>query len=191
MPYRVCVCVCVIRWFLLKVRTLRQTLECCCCLSVASYRLVTFIFIWLWYVVVGGSSLVVVCNGHWQVPGMTCTQLCHDVTWRHEHVTRRDMRLTLAVSSHSMFTLVVIHWLPSVLWRCWLGGRKRIQPVKTEWWGAGVVICLERGANDLHMIQLMPLPPRSSSLAPVKSRMVYLSGAGLPRLSWKKAVKRL
>jgi len=25
-----------------------------------------------------------------------------------------------------------------------------------------------------------------SSLASVKSRMVYLSGAGLPRLSWKK-----
>jgi len=28
---------------------------------------------------------------------------------------------------------------------------------KTEWWDAGVVICLERGA-DLHMSQLMPLP---------------------------------
>jgi len=28
---------------------------------------------------------------------------------------------------------------------------------KLEWWGAGVVICLERGA-DLHMVQLMPLP---------------------------------
>ena len=28
-----------------------------------------------------------------------------------------------------------------------------------------------------------------SSLAPVKSRMVYLSGAGLPRLSWKKGIK--
>jgi len=28
-----------------------------------------------------------------------------------------------------------------------------------------------------------------SSLAPIKSRMVYLFGAGLPRLSWKKAVK--
>ena len=27
----------------------------------------------------------------------------------------------------------------------------------TEWWAAGVVICLERGA-DLHMAQLMPLP---------------------------------
>ena len=29
---------------------------------------------------------------------------------------------------------------------------------KIEWCGAGVVICLERGANDLHMVQLMPLP---------------------------------
>jgi len=37
-----------------------------------------------------------------------------------------------------------------------LGGRKGIRPVKTEWWGAGVVICLEQGA-DLHMAQLMPL----------------------------------
>ena len=29
--------------------------------------------------------------------------------------------------------------------------------LKTEWWGAGMVIFLERGA-DLHMAQLMPLP---------------------------------
>jgi len=28
---------------------------------------------------------------------------------------------------------------------------------KTERWGAGMVICLERGA-DLHLSQLMPLP---------------------------------
>jgi len=39
-----------------------------------------------------------------------------------------------------------------------LSGRKGIQPVKTKWLGTGVVICLERGANDLHMVQLMPLP---------------------------------
>jgi len=25
--------------------------------------------------------------------------------------------------------------------------------------GTGVVICLDPGANDLHMVQLMPLPP--------------------------------
>jgi len=48
--------------------------------------------------------------------------------------------------------------VPSVHWCCWLGGRKGIWPVKTEWWGTVMVIWLEQGANDLH-IQLMPLPP--------------------------------
>jgi len=40
-----------------------------------------------------------------------------------------------------------------------LVGRQEGQPTckKTEWWGAGVVICMERGA-DLQMAQLMPLP---------------------------------
>jgi len=48
-----------------------------------------------------------------------------------------------------------------------------------------MVICLEHGANYLHMVQLMSLPPQHP-LVSVKSRMVYLSGASLCRLSWKK-----
>jgi len=51
-----------------------------------------------------------------------------------------------------------------------------------------MVIRLQQGANDFHMVQLMALP---SFLASFKSRMVYLSGASLPRLSWKKAVKQM
>jgi len=51
-----------------------------------------------------------------------------------------------------------------------LGGRKGIRPVKNEWWGAGVVVCLEQGA-DLHMAQLKPLL-LTVSLASVKSRLV-------------------
>ena len=47
-----------------------------------------------------------------------------------------------------------------------------------------MVSCLELGANDLHVVHLMPLPLHD--FAPVKSRLVYLSGAGLPRLSWIK-----
>jgi len=43
--------------------------------------------------------------------------------------------------------------------------------VETECRGAGVVICLEQGANDLHMVQLMPLPP-PLSLASLKPRLV-------------------
>ena len=37
-----------------------------------------------------------------------------------------------------------------------------------------MVICLERGASDWHMVQLMPLPP--------EHLLVYLSHAGLPWL---------
>jgi len=37
-----------------------------------------------------------------------------------------------------------------------LGGRKGIPPVKTEWWGDGMGVCLEQGA-DLHMIFLSSL----------------------------------
>jgi len=47
--------------------------------------------------------------------------------------------------------------LSSVLWHCCLGIRKSISPVKIEWWGIGVIVCLERGAHCLHMIQLIPL----------------------------------
>jgi len=49
-----------------------------------------------------------------------------------------------------------------------LGGRKGIRPVKTEWWGAGVVICLERGA-DLHVAQLMPLPLTVSCFSKIQT----------------------
>ena len=63
--------------------------------------------------------------------------------------------------------------------------RKSICPVKTEWWGVGVVICLDRGANDLHMVQLMPLPPYHFLLHS-NTNWFYFSGAGLPRLSWKR-----
>jgi len=89
----------------------------------------------------------------------------------------------------------IIH---TVLWHCWLGGRKGIWPKKTEWrdGDAGVVTYLGQGA-DLHMAQLMPLP--LTIVCSNKSRLVlpswyYLSGAGSPGESWtktKRAVKWL
>jgi len=44
---------------------------------------------------------------------------------------------------------------------------------KTEWWGAGVVICLERGA-DLHMAQLMPLPFTVSCFRKIQIGFTFL-----------------
>ena len=50
---------------------------------------------------------------------------------------------------------------------------RSIRPVKIEWRGVCVVICLERGADCLHMVQLMSLHPQTpSSLASFKSRLV-------------------
>jgi len=49
---------------------------------------------------------------------------------------------------------------------------------KTEWWGAGVVICLERGA-DLHMAQLMPLPLTVSCFSKIQIGVTFLVPAHL------------
>ena len=42
----------------------------------------------------------------------------------------------------------------------WASGRA-CDLSKNEWWGAGVVICLERGADCLRMLKLMPLPSQN------------------------------
>ena len=70
---------------------------------------------------------------------------------------------SVCISAFSALTLLV--------------GRQEGHPAckKTEWWDAGMVICLERG-TDLHMAHLMPL-----SLASVKSRLVL---PFLYRLTW-------
>jgi len=75
-------------------------------------------------------------------------------------------------------TCPVMLWLASVLWRCWLGGRKGIQPVKTDWWGAGVVVCLEPGA-DLHMAQLVTLPLTVSCFRKIQIGFAFLVLADL------------
>jgi len=54
-----------------------------------------------------------------------------------------------------------------------LGIRKGIRPEKNEWWGAGVVVCLERGA-DLHMAQLMPLPLTVSCFSKIQIGFTFL-----------------
>jgi len=60
---------------------------------------------------------------------------------------------------------------------------------KTEWWGAGVVICLERGA-DLHMAQLMPLPLTISCSSKIQIGFTFLVPAHLGSPG-QRAVKRV
>ena len=85
--------------------------------------------------------------------------------------------------------------LPSVFWRCWLGSRKGIRPVKTEWWDVGVVIwdevqtCIWPSRCHCHSLSLAPVNPDWFYLPGF-----YLSGTCSPGWSWtnsRRAVKRL
>jgi len=77
-----------------------------------------------------------------------------------------------------------------VLQRCWLGGRKSIRSVKKlEWWGTGMVICLERDV-DLHMAQLMLLPLTVYCFSKIKIGFTFLVPAHLGSPG-KRAVKRV
>ena len=60
---------------------------------------------------------------------------------------------------------------------------------KIEWCGAGMVICLERGA-DLHMAQRMPLPLTVSCFSKIQVGFTFLVPAELGSPG-KKAVKCL
>jgi len=58
-----------------------------------------------------------------------------------------------------------------------------------SWWGAGVVICLERGV-DLHMAQLMSLPLTVSCFSEIQVGFIFLVLAHLGSPG-KRAVKRV
>jgi len=60
---------------------------------------------------------------------------------------------------------------------------------KLEWWGTGMVICLERGA-DLHKAQLMPLPLTVSCFSKIRIGFTFLVPAH-PGSPGERAVKRV
>jgi len=72
-----------------------------------------------------------------------------------------------------------------------LDGREEGHPAckKSEWWGAGVVICLERDA-DLHMAQLMALPLTVSCFSKIIDWFTFLVPA-YPGSPGKRDVKRV
>ena len=72
-----------------------------------------------------------------------------------------------------------------------LVGRQEVHPAckKPEWWGAGMVICLEQGA-DLHMAQLMPLPLTVFCFSKIQMGFTFLVLA-CPGSHRQRAVKRV
>ena len=91
-------------------------------------------------------------------------------------------------------------WRTKVAWlRSYRGNRRTdghnrlhyasADAVVIEWWDAGMVICLERGA-DLHMAQLMPLPLTVSCFSKIQIGFTFLVPAHLG-IPGKRAIKRV
>jgi len=107
----------------------------------------------------------------WVPCDMQAWQLCNQWSC---HFSQTWPYVTADVNVHQIFPhFYCFSCGPSVLLHCQLGIKKSIRPVKVEQWGVGVVICLQRGADCLNMVQLMPLRPQTPSpVASVKSRLV-------------------
>ena len=106
-----------------------------------------------------------------------CYYCCHvGISRRFSVFNFNIINITENSSAFSALTLLV--W------------RQEGHPVckKTEWWGAGVVICLELGA-DLHIAQLMPLPLTVSCSSKIQIGVTFLVPAH-PGSPLKRAVKR-
>jgi len=108
-------------------------------------------------------------------------------------VHRDQLRAQHSVSSMGAFTF---YWhlvssknstdLPSVLWHCWLGGRKGIRPIKNMGDGGG--------GHWLVQMEWRPCGwsvPASVNLPLHHKVQKFSSGTGSPRWSRKKAVKWL
>ena len=81
---------------------------------------------------------------------------------------------------------MIVEWLLTLLVG-WQEGHPACK--KTEWWCAGMVICLERGA-DLHMAQLMPLPLTVSCFSKIQIGFTFLVPAR-PGSPGQRAIKRV
>ena len=91
--------------------------------------------------------------------------------------------------SSVLFSVYVLSKVPSVLWRCWLGSRKDIRPVK-NW----VVRCwhgyLSGARCRLACAQLMPLPLTVSCFSKIQIGFTYLVPAH-PGSPGHRAIKRV
>jgi len=117
------------------------------------------------------------------VPQLPAKQLKTSTQHQLGSTTQRSMHCLLAYSAQALqlYAVYVNNFNGSAL--TLLVGRQEGHPTckKTEWWGVGVVICLERGA-DLHMAQLLPLSLTLSCFSKIQIGFTFLVPAcpGIP-----------
>ena len=157
------------QWYLLVVSTCVEVETHCLCLLTCAFSVSTLLVgrqeeHLVWKKLSDGGVGVVICL-EW---GADCLHM----------VQLMSLHPRTASSLASFKSRLVLLLLLSVLWRCWLGGRKGIRPVKKlsggvlVWWSvwSKVQTCMWPSWCHCH----------SLSLASVKSRLFFLSGTGWP-----------
>ena len=109
-----------------------------------------------------------------------CIALCRDISLQRGRFCARSLTSCIRRSSKVLSSwMFFIHVVPSVLWRCWLGGRNGIRPVK-NW----VVRCW-RGYLSGARCRLAYGPADATAtyclLLQQNPDWFYLSGTGSPR----------
>ena len=102
-------------------------------------------------------------------------------------VTRLRFVTTVIKLIFDLIRFDVTNIQPSVLWRCWLGCRKGIRPVKH--WAVGCWCGYLSGAR-CRLAQLMPLPLTVSCFSKIQIGFTFLVPAH-PGSSGKRAVKQV
>ena len=116
-------------------------------------------------------------TGEWQLKQNLPPRVVDVITHQHCYY---QLPLLFILMTHLQLCM-----LSSVLWHCWLDIRKSICLIKN--WG---MTCRHGFLSKVSCkwfaygpVDTTAIP---SSLASLKSKLVYLSGAGLPKLPWKR-----
>jgi len=117
--------------------------------------------------------------------------ICHKTIAQNFHYWYGTACVTVSNKITKLKKLIFANCIQTVYLQCfdavgWAAGRAS-GLYNTEWWGAGVVICLERGV-DLHMAQLMPLPLTVSCFSKIQTGFAFLVPAH-PGSPGQRAVK--
>ena len=95
---------------------------------------------------------------NWQADKNTSEITCFCIEWDVKTLTQSALHICENKVSISLYNVIILcchHCFDTV----GLASGRASGLQKIEWSRAGVVICLQLGANDLYMVQLMPLSP--------------------------------
>jgi len=115
------------------------------------------------------------CSGHLEQSSETFGLILH--LWTTVPAWIGNPRLPVGLFIFSALTL--------------LGGQQEGYPAHKNWVVRYWCGCLSAARCKWFAYGPVDATATPSSLTPVKSRMLYLSGAGLPTLSWKRAIKQM